>query len=769
MLPTEYQKVEYIESTGKQCIETNYVVNENDVLVLRYEVTRAVNNGDNFLFSSRRLDGDTNGLLCSSYGTQQRWYARFGHSSSKQAESTEYQLSGVLQLSKGSFVVNGTQVLALAYSAMPVGTLTLFGQFKADGRFVGGNLKCFSFMIARNGTVIRDFIPCYRKSDGEAGVYDIVTNTFHTNAWSGEFLVGPDVKPESDLTKLVTDRTQQDVDYARQLVNKLVAGTATEAEIAEWNSFTLRGVYNHTDLNRVAAAMEDLKLRLEGYGYAVPGYQRIKVPHVLPEPEPTSRLPEGYTELAYIESTGTQYIDTGFKPNNNTRVVMDVQATATGTYVYWGARTGTLSKTFCCFAFATSVRSDYGTTQKNISTSQTTSRVIVEQNKNVCTHGGLSVSHDAQVFQCDFPLYLLAANSNGTVEYASMPAKLYSCQIYDNGTLVRDYIPCVNSSGIVGLYDLVTAAFFGNSGTGEFYGFVQPVLTANGTIGGSSFAVYASNEHSATYAAYRAFSSDASAAYSSSVNPSVTPVDYVIYNPDSICVKSVVITNVPSGLTSSSPKNVVLYGSNNNSTWDLLAAVTNTNNTNSGTWEIVSTSNEMYRYFKLHITSANTSEAYVNIGKIQIRAYVVVETTNTHAHEDVVEYDPYTWYEFDWPTPETMTIYLLNVSAIRAVIDMLPTTPKTPADMGLLTWAEANDIEQILFDVETVIYRVVNGFPRSDAFTFWSGHRPLPSAISDIGRTWEELDVMQTTWGNWQVANWYLLLYGNLRAEGVID
>ena len=82
-----------------------------------------------------------------------------------------------------------------------------------------------------------------------------------------------------DFSTLVTDRTQQDVAYVKQLIDKLVTGTATDAEKAEWNSFTLKGAYNHTDLNRVTAAMEDLKSRLEGYGYAVPRYQRIEVPH----------------------------------------------------------------------------------------------------------------------------------------------------------------------------------------------------------------------------------------------------------------------------------------------------------------------------------------------------------------------------------------------------------------------------------------------------------------------------------------------------------
>lgn len=35
-------------------------------------------------------------------------------------------------------------------------------------------------------------------------------------------------------------------------------------------------------------------------------------------------LPAGYTRLAYIESTGTQYIDTGLAPTKNFRIVVDM-------------------------------------------------------------------------------------------------------------------------------------------------------------------------------------------------------------------------------------------------------------------------------------------------------------------------------------------------------------------------------------------------------------------------------------------------------------
>ena len=85
--------------------------------------------------------------------------------------------------------------------------------------------------------------------------------------------------------------------------------------------------------------------------------------------------------------------------------------------------------------------------------------------------------------------------------------------------------------------------------------------------------------------------------------------------------------------------------------------------------------------------------------------------------------------------------------------------------MELLTWMEANDIEQILADVWLVILQVVYSFARCGAFTFWSDNRPLPSAESYLGRTWAEQDALQTTWRQWQAADWYLLVYGNLIAE----
>ena len=106
------------------------------------------------------------------------------------------------------------------------------------------------------------------------------------------------------IDDLITNRTQEDASYAAELAAK-----GQDMTTEEWAAYLagLRGAYNYTDLNRVTEAMEYINDRLSGYGYTS-GYKSIEISR---EQEPSGRLPKGYTELEYLESSGTQYIDTG--------------------------------------------------------------------------------------------------------------------------------------------------------------------------------------------------------------------------------------------------------------------------------------------------------------------------------------------------------------------------------------------------------------------------------------------------------------------------
>lgn len=181
------------------------------------------------------------------------------------------------------------------------------------------------------------------------------------------------------------------------------------------------------------------------------------------------KLPKGYSQVEYIESSGTQYIDTGFMPNNNTRVICDTVFGVQASKWLFGARNGNLDRTFNFIAISSGYRSDFNTRASGEEiTTIPSGRFIVDKNSNVTSFDGVVVrTATAGTFQCTHNLFLFANNNNGTVAGHGI-AKLYSCQIYDNGTLVRDYIPCATSAGVAGLYDLVTQSFHGNAGTGTF-------------------------------------------------------------------------------------------------------------------------------------------------------------------------------------------------------------------------------------------------------------------------------------------------------------
>lgn len=68
--------------------------------------------------------------------------------------------------------------------------------------------------------------------------------------------------------ELITDRTQQDVAYAQQLLQKGFANF-TEADMAAYESLGMKGVYNASDCMRVEDAVKELSEILNERGYNV--------------------------------------------------------------------------------------------------------------------------------------------------------------------------------------------------------------------------------------------------------------------------------------------------------------------------------------------------------------------------------------------------------------------------------------------------------------------------------------------------------------------
>ena len=99
-------------------------------------------------------------------------------------------------------------------------------------------------------------------------------------------------------------------------------------------------------------------------------------------------------------------------------------------------------------------------------------------------------------------MYLLCLNSAGSKK-GYVAGKLYSCRIYNDGVLIRNFVPCKNASNVVGLWDDANSTFYPNAGTGTFTagpeitsahetlidGTGRPINSGRCTIDGTGYAI----------------------------------------------------------------------------------------------------------------------------------------------------------------------------------------------------------------------------------------------------------------------------------------
>lgn len=172
-------------------------------------------------------------------------------------------------------------------------------------------------------------------------------------------------------------------------------------------------------------------------------------------------LPNGYTKLEYIESTGTQYISTGITPTENTKVVIEFNSSNSSGVVF-GQDSGYKVNAFM-FAMTVVV---FDSTKKDISISANTKHIVQVAPKAFKVDNGSSQYIYANKVNAAYPMFLFGNNRNGKFS-EGVAMKLYSFKVYENDVLIADYIPCKQGNA-VGLYDDVAGAMNLPLGTGDF-------------------------------------------------------------------------------------------------------------------------------------------------------------------------------------------------------------------------------------------------------------------------------------------------------------
>ena len=204
----------------------------------------------------------------------------------------------------------------------------------------------------------------------------------------------------------------------------------------------------------------------------------------------SSPLPEGYTQLNYIQSSGAQWLSPQMETPAETDIIrveckfafvsLDSswqavvaydhntsggQAVYTGYGLYFG---GTSSEIAAQVAHPSGSVATRAAPQIAVSTgTDYTADITVNASATGSTVSGntfaITLAH-----AIDIPLVLFAARPSiewGYREFASV--KMYYCRIYKNGTLVHDLLPCSrNADNKIGMYDIVAGAFRTNGGSG---------------------------------------------------------------------------------------------------------------------------------------------------------------------------------------------------------------------------------------------------------------------------------------------------------------
>lgn len=180
-----------------------------------------------------------------------------------------------------------------------------------------------------------------------------------------------------------------------------------------------------------------------------------------------SRLPAGYTEVEYVKSTATVCIDTGITPNiSSTKIeskwMLDQYNSNSNNPFFGGSISsgkyfvGSNSATVLSYRFQSATGGIKTKTVSNMVGREIT--INVNYSSKILTVDGSNVSMGT-VNAPSGVLYLFSFGTYTNADYKFI-GKCYFFKIYSGSTLVADFVPCKNPSGVAGMYDTVRKAFY---------------------------------------------------------------------------------------------------------------------------------------------------------------------------------------------------------------------------------------------------------------------------------------------------------------------
>ena len=462
-IPFAYEPVKMLISSGAQYINTGFAPNASTSVKMEFNTGTYVH--DTAFFGT--------GWAKSRYLLMQgsSKYRFFGNDDNTQVTAVDDKdASLTVGGSSLTLVIDGvTNTTAVTVSSNG-GTLYIFSC--GAEHYCTFGLK--SFEISQGGSVVHYYLPAVRRFDSKPGLYDCVTGDFRTNQGTGvDFTYEP--LNVSRMTVALSTDTVEFNPSAQTLPSVTVTDTETGDLLSEGSDYEV--VFSNTNSVGIATATVNGLGSYAGESTARP-FKLVS----------DTMMPIGYTQLEYIQSTGTQYINTETFVNGRMRFEADfafddastVQQRVFGvqdddnkyltltSYINgkqqhaWACKNGTGQWTSTSVAASTSRR--YLVIDGGAGTVAMTNVASGAREYYATPFSGVAHSNKSRHPMVIFATILQA----GTISnYGKL--KLYSVKISESGVPVANFVPCRRESdGTVGVYDRVNCRFLGNSGTGSF-------------------------------------------------------------------------------------------------------------------------------------------------------------------------------------------------------------------------------------------------------------------------------------------------------------
>lgn len=184
----------------------------------------------------------------------------------------------------------------------------------------------------------------------------------------------------------------------------------------------------------------------------------------------TGNLPRNYQRVEYIESTGSQYIDTGIVPSQTLSFICEFQNSNTsgsgpGYGNVFGSRVSSTNSEYQLSLYDQGMIS-VGQRTSKMGFNTTDRHKISFDGENIVIIDGMQKTITTSSFSGIYNIYLFGINQSGRANQLQQ-GKIYSCSFGK----VRNFIPCIKNpnteSTKTGLYDLVEGNFYENQGTGD--------------------------------------------------------------------------------------------------------------------------------------------------------------------------------------------------------------------------------------------------------------------------------------------------------------